>query len=449
MLDWFVALSRVSDALVEHFLPMNEQAKSLNGTYCHGAQPFLIGMLIFLAFSPSPALADSAGSARRLLQGGIKDNAPLHPSLKLVPGQGSSDTSTQLFGGASSYVAPLGAQMQQGLGGVMYAPGIPIPQLVPSVESRSGHTNPISSYTLQPVSGVLVAPGYEVRKSSDGSGVSQYSSIYSEPRAVTVKGVTTYVSGFEVLTQKVTLPPRTIGTGVAVFQPDYVIEKISAVTNSQQADTTTRFTGGSLSSSAPTAVSCGSGIVCWVPGYEVSVQSAQVSQEKLGGAWTAQVPGMPQLSTTPLALPNLRSSVEAVKPEALTATPKLLPGIKPELFPSDITWPQWYNRVAKAIYSRWQYYAVCPGQATVRATISRNRVMTCRVIDFTPIAAGERNTAAETDFRESALAAANGVSIFEIPEFPELAKEDIVSLDVVMRRSVDGPNGYSVASTKH
>lgn len=428
---------------------MDEQAKSQNGTYGCGAQPFLISSLIFAFLSVSPALGDSTGSGSRLLQGGIKDSAPLHPSLKLVPGQGSSDINTQLFGGSSSYVAPLGAQMQHGPGGVMYAPGVQMPQLVPSVESRSGHVNPISSYTLQPVNGVLVAPGYEVRKSSEGSGISQYSSTYSEPRAVTVKGVTTYVSGFEVSTQMTTLPPRTIGTGVAVFQPDYVIARINAMTLSQQTETTTRFIGGSLSSPAPPAISGGSGVVCWVPGYEVSVQSAQVVQEKLGGVWTAQVPGIPQLSATPLTLPNMRSSVEAVKPEALTATPQLLPGIKPDLFPSDITWPQWYNRVAKAIYSRWQYYAVCPGQATVRATVSRNRVMTCRVIDFTPIAAGERNAAAETDFRESALAAANGVSIFEIPEFPERAKEEIVSLDVVMRRSVDGPNGYSVASTKH
>jgi hypothetical protein len=459
VLDCFQALRRDHKQQAEDFLLMDEQAECFSRNYrpCScllQARSLIVALLMFsempvfadATMPASPAGAGLPGSKTRLLQGGVKDTASLHPSLKLMPGGTGAVKDCQFYGSAASFVAPLGAQMQRGPGGVMYAPGMPVPQLVPSAETRGGVIAPISSYTLMPVNGVLVAPGYGVQRFST-AGDSSYPSQYSDPQPVTSKGVTSYVSGCESLSLKPVPPPRTAGTGVTVFEPGYESTRVEVVTAGHQTDTTTSHLPG-FSYSPAALTRPGSGIVCWSPGYEVSVQSAQVLQEKLAGIWSAQVPGIPQLQATPLSLANFRTFVEPAKPESLTVAPKLLPGLKPEIFPSNLTWPDWYNRVAKSIYSRWQTFAVCPGQATVRATVNRSRVMTCLVVDFTPAATGERNVAAETEFRESALAAANGVSIFEIPAFPEHATEDSVTIDVVMRRSVDGPSGFSVASAK-
>jgi hypothetical protein len=159
--------------------------------------------------------------------------------------------------------------------------------------------------------------------------------------------------------------------------------------------------------------------------------------------WSTPATLPPQLVATQGQLPSIRTYVEAVPP--MMATPLLLPGLKSDLSGVNLTWDQWYHRVAKAIYSRWQTTAVGAGQATVRLTVTRDRQLACRVVDFAAAADVPRNVETETVFREAALKSANDVSMFEIPEFPAGSTLDKVTFDVQMRHTVEGAAGFTVA----
>jgi hypothetical protein len=190
-----------------------------------------------------------------------------------------------------------------------------------------------------------------------------------------------------------------------------------------------------------------SGIICWAPGYEVSIQSADLSKETVGGVWSAKVPGVEALRAVASPLQNIRQYVEAVQgPPPMMATALLLPGLKPTVSNVGLNWNQWYQRVAKAIYGRWQTEAVGPGLATVRLTVTKYREIRCQVVGFSAAPDVERNGESEKAFREAALHSVRDVSMFEIPEFPANPPREEVTFDIQMKRTVDGSAGYDVSA---
>lgn len=98
--------------------------------------------------------------------------------------------------------------------------------------------------------------------------------------------------------------------------------------------------------------------------------------------------------------------------------------------------------MANAIYSHWQTLDVCPGTAHLEVTVQASHDVSGRVTDFTPAPDIQRNTAAETQFRETAVGAVDHVGYFEVPDFPTKTKE--VVFDIDLKRTVDGPTGVTV-----
>src|ERR1700722_9706989 len=98
---------------------------------------------------------DSWG-ASNFLQGGVKQVAPLHPSLKVIPGTYDS-AGKPLNGGAHNSIFPLGTELMQYQGGVQVAP--PPEQLYPGSPSSGrrvgGIIPPVSSYQVIPRTGVM------------------------------------------------------------------------------------------------------------------------------------------------------------------------------------------------------------------------------------------------------------------------------------------------------
>jgi hypothetical protein len=171
---------------------------------------------------------------------------------------------------------------------------------------------------------------------------------------------------------------------------------------------------------------------------------------------TSETAGKPD--TERLAMrPMFAVPVVAIPQKGLEALPLGLSGNKTEISAipsggtasatdSNTTWGEWYKRVARAVYRRWQNADVGPGNARVSVTVNPDRTIVGRVLDFTPAADIERDVEQETEFKKAALDAVNLVSEFEIPEFPADADGSAVSFEVEMKREVDGPVGFDVAS---
>src|SRR5262249_43327592 len=104
------------------------------------------------------------------------------------------------------------------------------------------------------------------------------------------------------------------------------------------------------------------GIVCWAPGYEISVQTPGLIKESLGGMWYSP--------SHPREVGGVKSFLGATPtPTGMVAAPLLLPELREKTSDRNLDWDTWYKRVAKAVYSRWQFADVGPGLAVVRVTI--------------------------------------------------------------------------------
>jgi hypothetical protein len=390
----------------------------------------------------------------RVLEGGIKDSAALHPSLKLLPAKQDRMPTTPLGGSVQHVNAPLDSEMVRGPGGVLYAPGQPVPSVVPSTNTQSGSTSPISTYTLMPQnSRFWVAPGFEIKNTPGISNSASTPSLYDSAPPVSVKGITSYGSSSEqtvIVKREVIDTVPSTGSGIKVFEPRYAasaslssFESTYASTANYSSKGITSFVPGSqVSQSVPP-----NGVICWAPGYEVSIQSADIGKETLGGVWSTTRPSIAALRAVANPLQGIRQYVEAVQgPPPMMATPLLLPGLKPTVSMSGLNWDQWYHRVAKSIYGRWQTEAVGPGMATVRLTVTKYRELKCQVVDFSSAVGVDRNAEAEKVFREAALRAVNEVSMFEIPEFPNKPARQEVTFDVQMKRTVEGRAGFDVSA---
>lgn len=407
-------------------------------------------------------LSGQANKPAVILQGSLKDDAVLRPSLKLLPG-GAFDASksSPLSGAARNDLFPLGTGIVQFAGGAQYTPGQPAPILRPLSPGSSpaprftGLIPPLSSYTLTPrTSTMWVAPGYEVTPGISTRGTTLVSPNSDSYSPTTQKGVTSWIRGYEVTTTA-RIGDRAPGGlgGITNWAPGYV-DVTSVLKTSITSITPTGITRSGVTNYTPgyqvNVSTSRSGVVCWTPGYEVTVQVPGMTKSTLGGIWSAgKMPPELIAAQGTLKMREFAQIVPLPTPLALVATPLLLPQLQATAADANLTWDEWYKRVATAIYDRWKHADVGPGLARVRVNVTAGRDLSCQLLDFYPAADMDRNVTAETAFRETAVRVVNSVNRFEIPELPPLSPDKkVVSFDVDLKRTVDGPAGIDVASAR-
>ncbi len=413
----------------------------------------------------------------KVLEGSIKDEATLRPSLKVIPSiPGITQPGSRYTGGITQFK-----------GSKQYSPaGHPVVQARPGLapgNQQFGVIPPISSYTLSPGTGILSAPGFEVTRPSSPKGISTYTpaqgftSLTSIPGMTSLhpegvsgkksyKGITSFAPGYEVSTEIKMSGQLLLGdwgkslqasftsiSGVRTYAPGYEVLHnpppaafLSSLPQSRSSPAarhgiTSWIPGFEISVCTPRK-----GISTYVPGYEVAVSTARYTKNTLGGMWWASPGTTPELAANPGVLPE-GTFVQPVLPEGeapLIATAGSLEH-NPAVEGTNLTWNAWYRQVAKAIYSRWQYAEVGPGVATVQVTVTRDRNMYCQIVDFAPALYVERDIPAETAFREAAVRAVNNVQSYEIPRFPGDSKVQDITFDVLLKRTVDGPAGFDLS----
>lgn len=461
----------------------------------------------------------SGGTDGNFIQGGIKNEATIEPSLKVIPGQTKRRPLTgKLQAETPQYFFPSNAKLTQYHGSQQldnprppggYAAQTPSIDVQQFSGNRGPHQiAPISSYTLMPhtsvqnyhnsgwsatssVRGVTsYVPGYDITRVETQKGISGYVPGHSAQQPYsTQKGVATFSPGYEFNFTRVTpigglahggarpVPGPTAREGVTAYAPGFETVPVASTTHSTISTSTpghffsTPTTGSTTTTHVPgyqvTIKTPKSGVVCWDSNYETSHVSNNLIKNTLGGMWfhnpnqpehvtpeTAGGPGTERLAMTPMfAVP-----VVATPQRGLQALPLGMNGNKTSVVANPnsesataaetgATWGEWYKRVARAVYRRWENADVGAGNARVSVTVNPDRTIVGRVVDFTPAVDVERDAEQETAFKKAALDAVNLVSEFEIPEFPSDANGAAVSFEVEMKREVDGPVGFDVAST--
>lgn len=464
----------------------------------------------------------SGGAGANYIQGGIKNEATIEPSLKVIPGQAAKrrPLTGKLQAETPQYFFPANAKLTQYHGANNISDPSPQRQSpyaaqTPSFDvqqfsgSRGPHQiAPISSYTLMPQTSIQThhnsgwsatssvrgvtsyVPGYDITRVETQKGVSGYVPGHSTQQPYSSqKGVATFSPGYEFNFTRLTppgglanggarpVPGPTSREGVTAYAPGFETVPVASTTHSTITSSTpgrffnTPTTSGTTTTHVPgyqvTIKTPKSGVVCWDSNYETSHVSNNLIKNTLGGMWFHN-PNQPE-HVTPVAAggpeterlamtPMFAVPVVAVPPRGLQAIPLGMTGNKANVVANpngetataadaNSTWGEWYKRVARAVYRRWQNADVGPGNARVSVTVNPDRTIVGRVVDFTPAVDVERDAEQETAFKKAALDAVNLVSEFEIPEFPSDANGSAVSFEVEMKREVDGPVGFDVAST--
>ncbi len=400
----------------------------------------------------------TTGASHIPLQGGIKDDAALNPSLRLLK-PSTSKAGQPLAPGVGTTFIP--GQVTQISGHTTSGPLAPVLQpstSQPGVYQRtlSGTIAPISTYTLtRNNSRTWVAPGYEVTPANISRSSAFVPPTSSSSASVSQHGVTTWVPGYDVSSISQTVGSafsissgRGSGWGIAAYMPEYEVHKVT-VTSPPMAYDPAASTQKGVTAFAPgyevTVISHNKGVVTWTPGYELSKLVPGAYKETLSGVWHSGSP-TPALLASQGVLPQPQFTKVLVGPTPMVATGLLLPQLRAQVL-EKLTWDEWYRRVARAIYCRWQYADVGPGCATIRMVVTKDRDIGCQLIDFTPAPDIKRDVAAEKLFRESAVKAVNMVTKFEIPDLPPLDSDKVV-FDLDLKRVVDGPVGVDVATRK-
>lgn len=135
----------------------------------------------------------------------------------------------------------------------------------------------------------------------------------------------------------------------------------------------------------------------------------------------------------------------AVLPSPLQAVALPLPGTHapPPYKPRD--WNEWYQHVARAIYGGWARSSVGAASATVRVSVWPSRDIDCKIVDFAPAKDLARDAAAETRFRDTALAAVNALDGSEVWQFPDSVRPPkCIVFDMEFKREVGGDVGCKV-----
>jgi hypothetical protein len=393
------------------------------------------------------------------LQAGVKDDASINPSVQLIPFQREAPKPSYVapkpFAAASS--TPAGDGPEQFRVGVRSGPPLPGAVQYNSLSnptrlsgSNFAGTHPSMFGTIPPISSYVHTPGNSVINygvhGSPGGNLSA-GAIGGPPPVILNTAPTHY---------------RTVGRGVTVLESDLAVSSVQPapqppgsrlpgmpVSRMQPPpanwNTSALLRGSStaLQASASPYIPTRGGITA-LPGYEVSYSAPGVAKQTLGGRWSAgsaAAAAPASLSAVAGALPRTKMFAQAVPvPVSYMARPGLLSSISANQKVAD--WPTWYKVVANAIYSHWQTLDVCPGIAHLEVTVQAGHDVSGRVTDFTPAPDIERNTAAETQFRETAVGAVDHVGYFEVPDFP--TKTKAVVFDIDLKRTVDGPTGVTV-----
>lgn len=430
-----------------------------------------------------------------VIQGGIKNEATLNPSLKVIPGQAKKFA--PLRAETPQYFFPTGVKLTQfhGSSQIPAPDASPEPPLFNKIEqykgsSRIGHPiAPISSYTLTPSIGIQehrtsgttayssqsgvtsYVPGLETTKVTIHPSVSSYVPGNHIQAVTTYGGITDYSRHGGEIIQPVrpineaihgsmrAVPGPVSKEGVTAYAPGYASISVPTIRGALSSSTpghsffspatfssvTQRNPGYEITIKTPR-----NGVVSWDSRYESTTVNTGLVKNTLGGMWYSNQGVRPEegqrANTQSLPFkPMFAQAIVGPNPHPLNATALGLPGVHP-IVTTELTWDEWYKRVARAVYTRWQTEDVGPGRATVSVTVTRDRMVAGKVIEFTPAPDVERDAAAETSFKEAALNAVNLVSQFEIPEFPQEADTPSVTFDVDLKRDVDGPVGFDVAA---
>jgi hypothetical protein len=192
----------------------------------------------------------------------------------------------------------------------------------------------------------------------------------------------------------------------------------------------------------------GAGVMTWVPGYDVKLiqpstrLTHSITRHGVGGTWASAALPMNARGVQGKATPSAPPP-----PPSLAAQAQLLPGLKP--VDRAITWDQWYQRVASAIYERWANASSGPGDAQIKVTVKNDWDLQCEVTAFTPVTDVPRDILKETSFRETAVRAVNLVDRDPVLAFPFMSQRKFVTFDIDMQRSVSGPAGCRVLQMGH
>lgn len=412
-----------------------------------------------------------------VLQGGVEDTGSLNHSLKLIP-QGPSKSKV-LSGEAKQTNYPIADAQDKP------TPTKPVPFFPESVQANPPRVQhyipPISSYTLSPRIGVLSAPGYNVPSVQTVKGVSSYvpgfevSSIQKNDHIIDTQttghtegitrsgGITAYTPAYGVHTMQTRYygstdsgPIYASKNGVTTYMPGFDIGLVPSITP----------TSGVMSSSNSKSATTHSGITAYVPGFEVAmvptskvtdtwhpgrvetVAIADFSKNTLSGVWysPSAAASIPQLVAGTKALPVNREYVQPIVADDNRGLKAIQQVLSKPHSSMGADWDAWYEKIGHSIYSRWERAEVGPGSATIRITVDQSRNMFCEVVGFRPAANVDSDSVAETAFRVTALRAVNDLSQYEIPELPALsARKHSVTFDLEMSRAVNGPSGVIVA----
>jgi hypothetical protein len=398
----------------------------------------------------SASVSSDGTKSSTFLQGGLKDDESMKSSLKLLPGKAERRQELQSGVEKGHPSSPEPLNVTQFGGPLRYEPGQPAQSgTIWSQAARSGVIPPISSYTLTPGTSVWVAPGYEVSHQTlqvenvrSVAHTENYTAISSR------NGVTSWIPGYEVSTSQTyeICPVYPVRSGIATYAPGYDVTLITSVVVPPSMTTSgseIRSYGTTTSDTYQIARSTSrSGVVCWSPGFEVSIESAGVVKNTLGGVWTA--PSAPQQELRAqeeklLPKPELAQAIAAPLP--MVAQAKLMPGLKAASVAAN--WQDWYARVAEAVYCRWQYAEVNAGQVRVRVEADRYHNLFCQ--GFAPANGTQVDVNYDSAFREAVVHAINSVTKFEVPDFPADANCGEVTFEMDMKRSIDGTSGYQIA----
>ena len=111
------------------------------------------------------------------------------------------------------------------------------------------------------------------------------------------------------------------------------------------------------------------------------------------------------------------------------------------------TWDEWYLRVAKMMYFRWQQNYTGAGTATVAVTVYASHDVDGKIIDFKPASDVERDQAMEDRFKSTALKCVDSLSRDIGWQFPNAGKTKKVTFDIELKHAVGQDVGCRVVHT--
>ncbi|HEY9773029.1 MAG TPA: hypothetical protein V6C81_04405 [Planktothrix sp.] len=446
----------------------------------------------------------SGKPAAKPLQGGVKNDATLQNSLKIIPGMMDKQKNILPGSAKQTYGRPDG-EIEQYEGGVNKSPPLKDPRPAgASATTLTPHViAPVSTYFVTPKNGIMNwDPDYGAKTFQEKETRILNVAGHASDSVTTHNGVTTYDSEYATGSSKVSTTSTihvpgsnssvtTTQSGVSVYEPGFEVgvvpgdraPSVMGFTSRNTVNSSTPgqdITGGVTREGVTSFVAATDvkpafsqhGITTYDPAYQVSIsterdgmicwqsnpQSNQMTtalrKETLGGVYYTRDPLPEGLRASPgkLVLNRVPIFVQPVgmpMQTPLVAQGLLLPQLRSLNNDKNLTWKKWYDRLGQAIYARWQYCDVVPGIAHVKIDVDRDRTMKAEVVGFDPGPyAAKVDADTQKAFSQAAIGAINRVTQFEVPQFPEAATDvQRVTIYVDMKRSVDSNAGFTVATS--